>query len=88
MLKLSKNGKLYEVYEILDNEEARQKDKEEYNNAVREITYLVNEHKKLTAGGKKLDEDARDLALKFATILGILTMITSFVGNLFYWMVH
>ena len=88
MAKIAKNGKLHEIYEILDNEEARQKDKEEYNNAVKEISFLVNEHKKLTTGGSKLDEDARDLALKFATILGIFTMIASFVGNLIYWVLY
>lgn len=85
LLKVNKNGKLYEIYEILENEEARQKDRSDYTKAVSDANYLLSEKNKIINGNYKLDDEAKSLALKFASILAVLTMISSFVFNLIIW---
>lgn len=85
LLKINKNGKLYEIHEILENEESRQKDRSDYTKAVSDANYLLSEKNKIINGNYKLDEEAKSLALKFASILAVLTMISSFVFNLIIW---
>lgn len=85
LLKVSKDGKLMEICKVLENAEARQKDKEQFNLVEKEIHQLLAEKNKIINSGYKLDEEAQDLAVRFASILSVLTMITSFVFNLFYW---
>lgn len=85
LLKVSKEGKLIEICKVLENSEAKQKDREQFRMAEKEVLMLLNEKNKLINGGYKLDEEAQELALKFAGILAVLTMITSFVFNLIYW---
>lgn len=83
--KVSKSGKLVEMYELLENDEAKQKDRTEYSEALKEINYLVTERNKITKGGVKIDEEARALSIRFASLIAILTMTLSFVLNLVYW---
>lgn len=85
LLKVSKDGKLMEICKVLENAEARQKDKEQFSLVEKEIHRLLAEKNKIINSGYKLDEEAQDLAVRFASILSVLTMITSFVFNLFYW---
>lgn len=85
LLKVSKDGKLIEICKVLENAETKQKDKEQFRAAEKEVAVLLGEKNRLVNGGYKLDEEAQELALKFAGILAVLTMITSFVFNLIYW---
>lgn len=85
LLKVSKEGKLIEICKVLENNEAKQKDREQFRAAEKEVLTLLAEKNKLINGGYKIDEEAQELALKFAGILAVLTMITSFVFNLIYW---
>lgn len=85
LFKISKNGKLMEICDTLENEEARTKDKNDYAAAINEINYLLSEKSKLVVGGSKLDEEATKMAFKFASVLAILTMVMSFIFNLIYW---
>lgn len=85
LLKVSKDGKLIEICNVLENNEAKQKDKEEFKLIEKEIHRLLNEKNKILNNGYKLDEEAQETAIRFACILSVLTMITSFVFNLFYW---
>lgn len=85
LLKINKNGKLYEIYDILENEETRQKDRSDYTKAVSDANYLLSEKNKILNGNYKLDEEAKSLALKFASVLAVLTMISSFLFNLIIW---
>lgn len=85
LLKVSKEGKLVDICKILENPEARQKDKEQYQQITREINQLMSEKNKILNGGAKIDEEAQELAVRFSGMLAVLTMITSFVLNLIYW---
>ena len=85
LLKVSKDGKLIEICKVLENAETKQKDREQFRSVEKEVVKLLDEKNRLVNGGYKLDEEAQELALKFAGILAVLTMITSFVFNLIYW---
>ena len=81
----SKNGKIIELYEILENDEAKQKDRSEYAEALKKINILMSERNRILSGSPKLDEEAKDLALKFASVLSVLTMLATFVCSVIYW---
>lgn len=85
LLKVSKDGKLIDICKVLENSEVKQKDKEQFLLIETEINQLLTDKTKITNGGYKLDEEAQELAIRFASILAVLTMITSFIFNLFYW---
>ena len=88
LLKVAKEGKISALHEILENEEAREKDKNEYAKALNDITYLVSEKSKIVSGGSRLDEEARELGLKLGSVIAITAMIASFIFNLIYWIVQ
>lgn len=85
LLKINKNGKLHEICDILEDDEARQKDKTNYTKAVSDINFLLAEKNKLVNSSYKMNEEAHGLAIKFATILAVLIMLASFVFNLIVW---
>ena len=85
LLQISKNGKIIEIVEILDNEEARTKDKAEFSEALKAVSFLLTEKNKILSGDSKIEEEARDLALRFTSILAVLTMLSTFVFSLIYW---
>ena len=85
LLKINKNGKLHELCDILENEEARNKDKANYTKAVSDINFLLAEKNKLVNNSYKMDEEARSLAIRFTSILAIMVMLASFVFNLILW---
>lgn len=85
LLKINKSGKLYEICDILEDDEARQKDKTNYSKAVSDINFLLAEKNKLINNSYKLNEEAHGLAIKFATVLSVLIMLASFLFNLIMW---
>lgn len=85
LVKLSKNGKIIELYEILEDEDAKRKDRSDYSEALKKINILTTERNRILSGSAKLDEESRDLAIKFGSILSILTMLSSFVFSIIYW---
>lgn len=87
LLKINKNGKLHELCDILENEEARSKDKANYTKAVSDINFLLAEKNKLVNSSYKIDEEARGLAVKFASVLAVLIMLASFIFNLVLWVI-
>lgn len=86
IIKSAKLGQLIAIYSILENDEAKSADMRQYAQALKEANTLVTTKNRITAGGTQLDEEARDAALHFATILAVLTMAASFVINLISWM--
>ena len=84
-VKIAKSGKIIELYEILENDEAKKKDRTEYSSILKKVNILVTERNKILQGGPKLDEESKDLAIKFGTMLSILTMLSSFVLSILYW---
>ena len=87
LLKAAKEGKISTLHEILENEEAREKDKNDYAKALKDITYLVSEKSKIVGGGTRMDEEAKELALKLGSVIAITAMVASFIFNLIYWIV-
>ena len=87
LLHISKSGKIMEIVEILENEEARNRDKTDYSEALKLANFLLGEKAKILSGDNKIDEEARDLGLRFTSILAVLTMLSSFVFSLIYWII-
>lgn len=85
LVKIAKFGKIIDVYEILENDEAKQKDRVEYSAALKEINRLNTERSRILNGGAKQEAESRDTALRLASMLAILTMLSSFVFNLIFW---
>lgn len=83
LLKINKSGKLHEIQELLENEEARKKDNAEYNIARKTATKLLAEKNMLISSDNKWEEAAREMAIKGACLLAVIIMIVSFVINLF-----
>ncbi|MBE6452469.1 MAG: hypothetical protein E7012_03150 [Alphaproteobacteria bacterium] len=85
VVKISKNGKIIDLYEILENEEAKNKDRKEYSEALKKLNLLMAERSRIVSGDAKLDAEAKELAIKFGSILAILSMLSSFVFSVIYW---
>ena len=87
LLKISKSGKIMDIVDILENEEARVKDKTDFTEALKTANFLITEKNKILSGDNRIDEEARDLALRFSSILSVLTMLSTFVFSIIYWMI-
>ncbi len=85
LVKISKNGKIIGLYELLENDEAKLKDRRDYAEVLKKINVLMTERNRILAGDAKLDDEARELAVKFASMLSILTMLASFMFSIIYW---
>ena len=85
LVKISKTGKIIGLYEILDNDEAKRKDREEYAEALKKVNILSAERNRILSGSDKVDEESKDLAIKFGSILAVLTMLSSFIFSAIYW---
>ena len=81
--KVNKSGKLHELQELLESEEARKKDNSDYNIARKTATHLLAEKSMLLNNDNKWEEAARDMALRGSCLLAVIVMIVSFVINLF-----
>ncbi len=46
---------------------------------------MISEKNNLINNTAKWNEEAKTVAMRFANVLAVLTMITSFVLNLFFW---
>ncbi len=85
LIKISKNGKIINLYDLLDNEEAKKKNRKEYSEALKRANTLIADRKHLLSGNSKIDEEAREVALKFGAVLSVLTMLSSFIFSIIYW---
>ena len=83
VIKANKSGRLYEIQELLENEEARKKDNSEYNIARKTVTHLLAEKNMLIGNDNKWEEAAKDMAVKGSCLLAVIVMVISFVVNLF-----
>lgn len=85
LLKVYKNGKLYEITNLLENEAALLKDRKEYANALNEVNHMMIEKNSILNIGTKFNEESRATALKVIALLSIVTMAVSFAINLVLW---
>ena len=83
LIKINKSGRLYEIHDLLENEESRRKDNSEFNIAKKTAAKLSAEKSMLIGNDNKWEEAAKDLAVKSACFLAVIVMIISFVINLF-----
>ena len=88
LIKTSKSGKIIDVVEILENEEARIKDRSDFSDALKLTNILLSEKAKILSGGSKIENEARDLAYRFTSILAVLTMLSAFVFTIIYWTIN
>lgn len=88
VIKVAKNGKLLEIHRVLEDPEAKENDKKQYNHAVTEINMLLSAKSRILTRGARQDEEAREVALKFAVVLAIFVMIASFIINLISWILY
>ena len=87
LFKISKTGKIIDIVNILENEEAKNKDRADFAEALKNVNFLMTEKNKILSGDSKIDEEARNLALRFCSILSVLTMLSTLVFSLIYWMI-
>jgi len=53
--------------------------------ALKKLNLLMAERSRIVSGDAKLDAEAKELAIKFGSILAILSMLSSFVFSVIYW---
>lgn len=85
LAKVSKSGKIIEICQALENPETKEKDNEMYRKIKKEIISLLTEKNKLLTQSNSILEEARENAIKFGSILAVMTMIASFAFNLIQW---
>lgn len=85
LVKVSKSGKIIEIYQALEDSEIKEKDNEQYKKTKKEIMSLIYEKNKILTQSNKIIEEAKNNALKFTSILAVMTMVASFTYNLIEW---
>ena len=87
IVRYAKDGRLMDVYDILENEEAHNNDLRQYVLAVKETNALIALKTRLLNDSGKIEEETRETALRFGTIIAILVMTFSLINNLINWIV-
>ncbi len=87
LLQVSKTGKIIDIVNLLENDEARDKDKIDYSEALKNANFLLTEKSKIISGDAKLEEEAKDLAMRFSSIIAVLTMLSALAFSLIYWII-
>ena len=85
LTKVNKNGKIIEICQVLEDPETKEKDTEMYKKVKKEILSLLSEKNMIMTQGHRLIENARENAIKFSSVLAVMTMIASFTFNLMQW---
>lgn len=85
LAKISKSGKIIEICQVLENPEIKEKDIEMYRTIKKDVISLIAEKNKILTQSNRIIEEARENAIKFASILAVMTMIASFTFNLMQW---
>ncbi len=88
ILRTNKTGHLNEIWKLLENQEAKIKDKSDYSKAVKEVQVLLDEKNKILSEEKDGNKTIISFAERVSLLLAIFTMIGSFVLNLINWMIQ
>ena len=88
LVKIYQHGKLYEILNLLENEVALEKDRNDFAAILNEVNLLLLEKNKISDYMAKLGESARASALKLASFVSVLVMIASFAYNLISWVLN
>ena len=87
ILKLSKSGKIADIHNLLEDETLKKEDTDNYKKAIKDVKTLIIEKHKILTNKDKLNDDTKDIAIRFAALIAILTMIISFIFNLIHWVI-
>lgn len=87
IVRYAKDGRLMDVYGILENEEAHNNDLRQYVLAVKETNGLIALKTRLLNDSGKIEEETRETALRFGTVIAVLVMTFSLIINLINWIV-
>lgn len=82
LVKTARTGKIIDLYTMLEDDDARRKDNDNYTKAAKEAYALNRERNRLLNERGKIEEEYRELALRFTALLGIIAMVAAFVSNL------
>lgn len=85
LAKIAKSGKIIEICQVLENPEIKEKDLEMYRKVKKDVMALLSEKNKLLTQSSQIIEEAKENAIKFASILAVMTMVASFTFNLIQW---
>ena len=85
LAKISKSGKIIEICQVLEDPETKEKDTEMYRKIKKDIISLLAEKNKLLTQSNRIIAEAKENAIKFGSILAVMTMIVSFTFNLMQW---
>ena len=88
LLKTYPAGKIYEIYNLLENEQTLEKDRNDFATVLNEVNLLNLEKSKISGNSAKLEESAKAAALKLASIFAVLAMTVSFAYNLIKWVLQ
>lgn len=82
LVKTARTGKIIDLYNMLEDEDARAKDNNDYTKAAKEAYALNHERNRILNERGKIEEEYRELALRFTALLGIIAMLAAFISNL------
>ena len=88
IIRFAKEGRLIDIYSILENEDARNNDMRQFVQAVKEANNLIGLKTKLMNNSSKVAEETREMALHFATMASVLIMTMSLIINLVNWIIE
>ena len=88
IIRFAKDGRLIDIYNILENEDARNNDMRQFVQAVKETNSLISLKTKLLNNNSKIQEETRETALHFATMASVLIMTFSLIINLVNWIIE
>lgn len=85
LLKVYKKGRLIDIINLLENEEALYKDKVDYAAALNETNALLLKKNKYLNQNDQLENDSKEMAIKALSIFALFVMLASFAYNLVMW---
>lgn len=77
-----------EIHRILEDPEAKDNDKKQFNRAVSEINMLLSAKSRILTRGTRQDERSQGTCLKICRHTLHLCEIASFVINLIFWILN
>lgn len=88
IVKFAREGKIIDIYMVLENEETKNADMKHFTQALKEVNHLLTNKSYILSGSSRIDDGARHSALKLATIISILIMTLSLVITFVNWMLQ
>ncbi len=88
LLKVYKKGRLFDIINLLENEDALYKDRTDYAAALSEANSLVLKKNKYLTEDEHLELSCRETAIKALSFISMFIMLASFAYNLTMWVLQ